>query len=62
MNWLLKLLGIQSKEDKMRKDMKHYLQKVFEMQRKGDLEKAGFYQKKADAIADELTNTDTPEI
>jgi 3-hydroxyacyl-CoA dehydrogenase len=55
MNWLKKLLGIKSKEEKQRQQMKNLLQKSFDAQRAGDMEKAGVYQKQADAIAHQLS-------
>ena len=55
MNWLKKLLGIKSKEEKQRQEMKNLLQKSFEAQRAGDMEIAGVYQKQADAIAQQLS-------
>ena len=57
MNWLKKLLGIMSKEDKLRQGMKNLLQKSFEAQRAGDMEMAGVYQKQADEIAESLYNS-----
>ena len=55
MNWLKKLLGLKSKEEKLRESMGDLLQKVFEAQRAGDMEKAGGYQKQADEIAYQLS-------
>lgn len=55
MNWLKKLLGIMSKEEKLRQEMKNLLKKSFEAQRAGDMEKAGVYQKQADEIAHQLS-------
>ena len=55
MNWLNKLLGLKSKEEKQRQKMKDLLQKSFEAQRAGDMEKAGVYQKQADDIAHQLS-------
>ena len=55
MNWLKKLLGLKSKEEKQRQKMKDLLQKSFEAQRAGDMEKAGVYQKQADDIAHQLS-------
>ena len=55
MNWLKKLLGLKSKEERLREKMGHLLQKVFEAQRAGDMEKAGVYQKQADEIAYQLS-------
>jgi hypothetical protein len=55
MNWLKKLLGIKSKEEKLRQKMGDLLQKSFDAQRAGDMEKAGIYQKQADAIAQQLS-------
>ena len=55
MNWLKKLLGIKSKEEKQQQKVKDLLQKSFEAQRAGDMEKAGVYQKQADEIAHQLS-------
>ena len=57
MNWLKKLLGLKSKEEKLREKMGNLQQKVFEAQRAGDMEKAGVYQKQADEIAETLCNS-----
>jgi len=55
MNWIKKLLGLKSKEEKLREKMGDLLQKSFEAQRAGDMEKAGVYQKQADEIAHQLS-------
>ena len=55
MNWLKKLLGLKSKEEKQRQKMSDLLQKSFEAQRAGDMELAGVYQKQADDIAHQLS-------
>ena len=55
MNWLKKLLGIKSKEEKLRQEVRDLLQKSFEAQRAGDMEMAGVYQKQADDIAHQLS-------
>lgn len=55
MNWLKKLLGIKSKEEKKRQEVRDLLQKSFEAQRAGDMEMAGVYQKQADDIAHQLS-------
>jgi len=55
MNWLKKLLGLKSKEEKQRQKMSDLLQKSFEAQRAGDMEMAGVYQKQADDIAHQLS-------
>jgi len=57
MNWLKKLLGIKSKEEKQQQKAKDLLQKSFEAQRAGDMEMAGVYQKQADDIMDSFYNT-----
>jgi len=57
MNWLKKLLGIKSKEEKQRQKAKDLLQKSFEAQRAGDMEMAGVYQKQADDIMDSFYNS-----
>ena len=55
MNWLKKLLGIKSKEKKLRQEVRDLLQKSFEAQRAGDMEMAGVYQKQADDLARQLS-------
>lgn len=55
MNWLKKLLGIKSKEERQQQKMGDLLQKSFEAQRAGDMEMAGVYQKQADEIAHQLS-------
>ena len=62
MNWLKKILGLKSKEEKLREKMGDLLQKVFEAQRAGDMEKAGVYQKQADDIAESLHNSSIPPL
>ena len=57
MNWLKKLLGIKSKEEKQQQKVKDLLQKSFEAQRAGDMEMAGVYQKQADEIMDSFYNS-----
>ena len=57
MNWLKKLLGIKSKEEKQQQEVKDLLQKSFEAQRAGDMEMAGVYQKQADEIMNTFYNT-----
>jgi len=57
MNWLKKLLGIKSKEEKQKQKVKDLLQKSFEAQRAGDMEMAGVYQKQADDIMDSFYNS-----
>mgnify|MGYP001162827236 CR=1 FL=1 len=57
MNWLKKLLGIKSKEEKQQQKVRDLLQKSFEAQRAGDMEKAGVYQKQADEIMDSFYNS-----
>ena len=57
MNWLKKLLGIKSKEERQQEEIKKLLQKSFEAQRAGDMEKAGVYQKQADDIIESFYNS-----
>ena len=57
MNWLKKLLGIKSKEEKQQEEIKKLLQKSFEAQRAGDMEMAGVYQKQADEILESSYNS-----
>ena len=56
MNWLKKLLGIKSKEEKQREEIKKLMQKSFDAQRAGDMELAGVYQKQADDIMNTFYN------
>jgi len=62
MNWLKKLLGIKSKEEKQQQKAKDLLQKSFEAQRAGDMEMAGVYQKQADEIMDDFYNSAIPPL
>lgn len=62
MNWLKKLLGIKSKEEKQQQKVKDLLQKSFEAQRAGDMEKAGVYQKQADEITESFYNSSIPPL
>ena len=57
MNWLFKLLGFKSKEEKQKQKAKKLLQKSFEAQRAGDMELAGVYQKQADEITESFYNS-----
>ena len=58
MQWLKKLFGIKTQEEKFRLQLVEYENKAFEAQRKGDLEEAGKYKKAAEEIAEKLTNID----
>jgi 3-hydroxyacyl-CoA dehydrogenase len=62
MNWLKKLLGIKSKEEKQQQKVKDLLQKSFEAQRAGDMEMAGVYQKQADEITESFYNSAIPPL
>ena len=62
MNWLKKLLGIKSKEEKQRQKAKDLVQKSFEAQRAGDMEMAGVYQRQADEIMDDFYNSSIPPL
>ena len=62
MNWLKKLLGIKSKEERQRQKAKDLLQKSFEAQRAGDMEMAGVYQKQADEIIESSYNSAIPPL
>ena len=55
MNWILRLLGFSSREEKLQQKMQQLMRKSFEAQRAGDMEKAGVYQKQADEIMDKLS-------
>ena len=58
MKWLKKILGIKSPEEKIRSKILEYEQKSFDAQRKGDMEEAGKWKKKADDLAETLYNKD----
>lgn len=62
MNWLKKLLGIKSKEEKQQQKVKDLLQKSFETQRAGDMEMAGVYQKQADELTESFYNSSIPPL
>ncbi len=62
MNWLKKLLGIKSKEEKQQQKIRDLLQKSFEAQRAGDMEMAGVYQKQADEISESFCNSTIPPL
>tara|TARA_R110001599_G_scaffold290888_1_gene493831 strand:+ start:998 stop:1198 length:201 start_codon:yes stop_codon:yes gene_type:complete len=62
MNWLKKLLGIKSKEEKQQQKIRDLLQKSFEAQRVGDMEMAGVYQKQADDITESFYNSSIPPL
>ena len=57
MNWLKKLFGITSKEEKQKQKAKQLFRKSFEAQRAGDMEMAGVYQNQAHEIMDNLYNS-----
>ena len=56
MKWLKRLLGIKSQREKLLEELRLYEQRSFEAQRKGDMEAAGKWQKKAEAVEDAMTN------
>jgi hypothetical protein len=62
MNWLKKLLGIKSKEERQQQKVKDLLQKSFEAQRAGDMEMTGVYQKQADEITESFYNSSIPPL
>jgi hypothetical protein len=56
MKWLKKLLGIKSQREKLLEELRLYEKRAFEAQRRGDMEAAGEWQKKAEAVEDAMTN------
>jgi predicted NBD/HSP70 family sugar kinase len=56
MKWLMRLLGIRSREERLKQQMLKAEQQSFEAQRKGDMEEAGVWKAKAEAIAAELAS------
>ena len=62
MNWLKKLLGIKSKEEKQQQKIRDLLRKSFEAQRAGDMEMAGVYQKQADELTESFYNSSIPPL
>ena len=56
MQWLKRLLGIKSQREKLLEELKLYEKRAFESQRKGDMEEAGKWQKKAEAVEDAMVN------
>ncbi len=56
MKWLKRLLGIKSQREKLLEELKLYEKRAFEAQRKGDMEEAGKWQKKAEAVEDAMVN------
>ena len=56
MKWLKNLLGIKTKQEKLRTELAKLQGLAFEAQRKGDMELAGEYSLKAEQIIDQLCN------
>ena len=54
MNWIKKLFGIKSEEEKKLAEVDKLQKLAFEAQRKGDLSLSGKYQLEIDAIYDEI--------
>lgn len=54
MNWLKKLFGIKSEEEKKLAEIDRLQKLAFDAQRKGDLSLSGKYQLEIDAIYDEV--------
>ena len=54
MNWLKKLFGIKTPEEKKLQEVDRLQKLAFDAQRKGDLSLSGKYQLKIDAIYDEI--------
>ena len=54
MNWIKKLFGIKSEEEKKLAEVDRLQKLAFEAQRKGDLSLSGKYQLEIDAIYDEI--------
>jgi len=62
MNWLKKLLGIKSKEEKQQQKVKDLLQKSSKPKREEDMEMAEAYQKQADEITESFYNSSIPPL
>lgn len=58
LNWIKKLFSSETEEEKISKQILLYEKKSFEAQRKGDMEEAGKWKKKADDLAETLYNKD----
>ncbi len=56
MKWLKALLGIKTRKEKLLEELRLYEKRAFEAQRKGDMEEAGKWQKKAEAASDAIAN------
>tara|TARA_B100001057_G_C22780342_1_gene923382 strand:- start:113 stop:295 length:183 start_codon:yes stop_codon:yes gene_type:complete len=54
MNWLKKLFGIKSEEEKKLAEVDRLQKLAFDAQRKGDLSLSGKYQLEIDAIYDQI--------
>ena len=54
MNWIKKLFGIKSEEEKKLEEVDRLQKLAFDAQRKGDLSLSGKYQLEIDAIYDEI--------
>ena len=54
MDWLKKLFGIKSEEEKKLAEVDRLQKLAFDAQRKGDLSLSGKYQLQIDAIYDEI--------
>ena len=56
MKWLKALLGIKTRKERLLEELRLYEKRAFEAQRKGDMEEAGKWQKKAEAASDAIAN------
>ncbi len=56
MKWLKALLGIKTQKERLLEELRLYEKRAFEAQRKGDMEEAGKWQKKAEAASDAIAN------
>ena len=54
MNWIKKLFGIKTPEQKLLAEIDRLQKLAFEAQRKGDLSLSGKYQMEVEAIYDEI--------
>ena len=54
MNWIKKLFGIKSEEEKKLAEIDRLQKLAFDAQRKGDLSLSGKYQLEVDALYDEI--------
>jgi len=66
MNWLKRLLFLETPIDKLKRELAKEQQKAFQQQRNGDMEAAGKHQKRIEEIIGEISllefQQEPPEI